>query len=164
MRKLRASRLALLAIIVALGYLSVVHHRHEARLRAALAHYKSRSDRSFARVLARPVVLELPDQYTLGELIEEIKVRTHWTGLPNGLPIFVDGVGLREAGKSLTSLVQESTTEEPLPLLEHLRRMLEPMGLAYQVRDGAILITSRKAVEAAPASGDPVGGDEEDAD
>jgi hypothetical protein len=164
MRRVQAGTLILLLIIVALGYGLVVHQRREGRLRAALALYKRRSHQGFVRVLNRPVILELPDEFSLGELIEEIKVRTHWPGLPNGLPIFIDAPGLREAGESLTSLVQEPPSEEPLPLLEHLRLMLEPLGLGYQVKDGAILITSRKAVDAAPASWDQAGEDGEDPD
>jgi hypothetical protein len=162
MRRVRVGTLILLLILVALGCGLVVHQRREGRLRAALALYKRRSHQGFVRALNRPVLLELPEEVSLGELVEEIKVRTHWPGLPNGLPIFIDADGLREAGTSWTSLVQESPSEEPLPLLEHLRLMLEPLGLAYQVKDGAILITSRKAVDADPTSWDQAGEDGED--
>jgi hypothetical protein len=148
---------------VALGYGLIVHQRREARLQAALALYQRLAQQSFVRALNRPVILvKLPDETPLAELIEAIKLRTQGPGLPRGLPIFIDSVGLREVGQSLDSPVTKPSWEEPLPLRVRLRLVLEPLGLAYQVKDGAILITSRKAVDAAPPSGDQAGEDEEE--
>ena len=161
MRRVRVGTWILLLIVVALGYGLVVHQRREAQLQAALTLYRSRASRSFVRQLNRGVILALWDGISLGELIEEVKARTQGPGLPHGVPIFIDASALREAGKTLISPVKQPPGQ-PLPLQQHLRLILEPVGLAYQVKDGAILITSRKAVDAAPASGDQTGEDEED--
>ena len=71
----------------------------------------------------------------------------------NGLPILVDPEGLREAGQSLSSPVAAPPADEPgVParsLRQQLQMILEPLGLAAEVKEGAIVITSRARVDEA---------------
>jgi hypothetical protein len=160
--QIRPSTWILLALIAVLGSGLVVRQRQEARLRAALALYQGRAHKSFVRLLNRPIPLVWPDETPLAEVIGEIKLRTQGPGLPQGLPITIDTAGLEEAVQSLTSPVKGTSMDEPLPLRERLARILEPLGLAYRVQNDSIRITSRRAVEAAPASLDQAAEDEED--
>ena len=67
----------------------------------------------------------------------------------------VDPDGLREAGRSLTTPMAappEDPNGKPLSLGQNLRMVLEPLGLAAEVRDGAIVITARSRVDERPTS------------
>ena len=65
--------------------------------------------------------------------------------------ILVDPDGLREAGQTLESPVRRRRRTPPpgsrCRLGRQLRIILEPLGLAAEVKDGAIVITSRGRVE-----------------
>ena len=77
---------------------------------------------------------------------------------PQGLPVLVDPDGLREAGQTLESPVKvppkDPVTGNPLSIGRQLRIVLEPLGLAVDVKDGAIVITSRGRVEEPAAAED----------
>jgi hypothetical protein len=151
MKRIRSATIVLLALILALGYHLVTGQRREARLRAALALYKGRATDDLDKIMGRSVPMDWPKGTPLGEAIEQIKGGTpaSW-GFPKGLPILVDPDGLREAGQSLTSPMAappEDPNAKPLSLRRKLRMILEPLGLAAEVRDGAIVITARSRVE-----------------
>jgi len=149
-KRIRLSTVLLLVVILVLGYALEVQQGKEARLRAALALYKRRSQGKIQSVLDLPIFLDWPDETSLEEVIERIKVSSSGTGLfPRGIPIYVDPVGLQQAGKTLSSRVNAPPPDEIvslLPLREKLRVILEPLGLAFQVKDASIVITSREAV------------------
>jgi hypothetical protein len=150
-------------LILVLGYFLAVRQRREARLRAALALYKSRATGEIADLMGRWIPLDWPQDTPLGEAIEHIKAGTKagtaftW-GFPKGLPILVDPEGLREAGASLSSPVAtppDDSSSTQFSLRQKLRIILEPLGLAYQVKGGAIVITSRsRAVAQSDAADD----------
>ena len=58
---------------------------------------------------------------------------------------------VREAGEDATKL--SALASDALTLGEHLRRVLQPLGLDYQVKDGFLMITSKESIDA------PVGTD-----
>jgi hypothetical protein len=97
--------------------------------------------------------LEWTDRIPLGEAVR--RIANCAPRLPDwfhkGLPIYVDPDGLRDAGKTLESPVKappkDPVTGEPLPLARQLRAMLEPLGLAAEIREGEIVITSRGRVD-----------------
>ena len=127
----------------------VVQQRKEARLRAALALYKLRAHADvIARFRNSAPILDWPDQTPLGEVVEQIQfcTRRGWPMFPLGVPIVVDPAGLQATGKSLTSPVQRPPADQELSLARKLRAVLEPLGLACNVKDAAIIITARAMV------------------
>ncbi len=67
-----------------------------------------------------------------------------WT---NGghLPIYIDPVGLPEAQKTRTSAV--TVPALPQPIGKTLSDVLKPLGMAYLIKDGMLMITSKEAVD-----------------
>ncbi len=142
-------------LILVLGYALIRQQRKEARLRDALAAYKSRADQKIVGVLGGWMPLGWPDGTPLEGAIQRIKSASSAGGrspsFPKGIPIYVDGEALRRTGKTLQSPVK-AAAPDPVntvgpTLREKLRSFLEPMGLAYEVKDGAIMITTPDAVE-----------------
>jgi hypothetical protein len=158
MKRIRPVNVLLVALIVILGYSLATRQRREARLRAVLAVYQKRATDHIARIMGRSFTMDWPDDTTLGEAIEQIQARpAGLLGFPKGLPVLVDPDGLREAGQSLGTPVKAPPPDDPsngkwLSLRQKLRIVLEPLGLAAEARDGAIVITSRGRVDQAAAS------------
>jgi hypothetical protein len=148
MKRIHPGTVLLLALILVLAYSLVIRQRREARLREALALYKERAGGDLRLVMRSNPPLEWPGGTPLGKAIKRIvdspPARYRF---PQGLPILVDPDGLREAGQTLDSPVQappkDAAIGEPLPLRQQLRIILEPLGLAAEIKDGAIVITSR---------------------
>jgi hypothetical protein len=76
----------------------------------------------------------------LEDALETVKTATKGEALPNGLPIYVDPVGLQEAERTMISEVTLVTAGKPLK--DALRAALEPLGLTYVAKDGLVTITS----------------------
>jgi hypothetical protein len=137
----------------------VAQHRREMRLRQALLFFRTRvHQRIYDRLndpskwLGNSPRLPLSPGGTarLDEVIAVFRVfvARPFPGLRSGFPVEVDPVGLKEAGQSLTSPAQlPPATSEDVSLHEQLRRILEPMNLTYEIKDGTVLITSRQAVQ-----------------
>lgn len=162
MKRPRPATVLLLTLILVLGYSLVVRQRREARLRAALAIYKERAGGYLDREMAAARVLEWPEGTTLAEAVRRISDRNPASFyFPRGLPILVDPDGLREAGQTLESPLKappkDAATAEgrPLSLARQLQIVLEPLGLAAEVKDGAIVITSRARVDREASVADP---------
>jgi hypothetical protein len=80
------------------------------------------------------------DQETpLEDVLKYIKSATS-TATDNGIPIYVDPVGLQEADRTMTSPVRLDL--EGVPLKMSLRLLLKQLGLTYTVKDGLLMITS----------------------
>jgi hypothetical protein len=78
----------------------------------------------------------------LEDVLKFIKKTTTRPG-DNGLPIYVDPVGLQEAEATMTSPV--SIDVKGTPLKDALRKVLKPLHLTYQVKDGLLTITSESS-------------------
>jgi hypothetical protein len=89
------------------------------------------------------VPMKFPDETALDDILKHIKQSTTSSEFPNGIPIYVDPLGLQEAEKSLTSTVQIDL--EGVPLRRTLQLVLKQLGLAYIVEDGMIYITSQES-------------------
>ncbi len=151
MKRLHLSTLLLLALIAGLGYLTVEGQRREARLRAALAMYQERAGTDLDDwVMALHVITpwDRPQDACLRDVVRWIHEFPQAVRMfPRGVPVLVDTEGLREAGQTLDSRL---TTLPPEPgsaavepnLREKLRIILDPLGLAAEVRGGSIVITS----------------------
>jgi hypothetical protein len=68
-----------------------------------------------------------------------------------GIPIYVDPVGLTEAEKAMSSLVNVSAMHQPIG--KTLENVLDQLGIAYSVRDGWLMITSKESLDRPFADG-----------
>jgi hypothetical protein len=136
--------IALLAVVIDL-YL--VRRRQEQTL-AALAVYRRPLIEGTYEVLDEPLDLTYPDGASLEDVLKELKRAT--TGkpkLPAGIPIYVDPMGLQEANRTMKSQVRRPGPPSASTLGEHLRRVLEPLGLCYQIMDGLLMITAMESTD-----------------
>jgi hypothetical protein len=89
--------------------------------------------------LEQPVTMAFPEETPLREVLKYIKAATQGPG-DDGIPIYVDPVGLNEAARTLESPV--TLDLEGVPLKTTLRLLLKQLGLTYTVKDGLLTITS----------------------
>jgi hypothetical protein len=92
--------------------------------------------------LERRVDLKV-DKAPLEDVLKAVRSATKTPNLPNGIPIYVDPVGLQEAEKTMLSPV--TIVNGVVPLEEALRTALQPLGLVYTVKDGLLTVTSAEA-------------------
>lgn len=101
--------------------------------------------------LERPIPMTFETATRLGDVLEYIRKETVSDDMKNGIPIYVDDLGLQEAEQTLESPIQINL--EGIPLRMTLELMLRQLDLAYHVYpDGLIEITSktREHAEADP--------------
>lgn len=91
--------------------------------------------------LEKPVSMPFGNETPLEEVIKYIKTATTGTGLEQGIPIYVDPVGLSEAEKTMASPV--TLNLDGVPLKKSLKLMLSQLDLTYTVKDGLMTITSK---------------------
>jgi hypothetical protein len=101
--------------------------------------------------LERPVTLRCPDGTTLADVLKFIEDATRDRD-GQGIPIYVDQIGLQEAEQTLTSKVSINLERGPVETL--LRLCVKQLELMYDVRDGLLVITSGE--HPLPADADPV--------
>jgi hypothetical protein len=151
-------RTALLFVaIIALGFVLFREQRRTARLREALVVFQTSAHGRIYGRLNRPIFLgsspTVPwnEEIGLRELIRDLEVFTkqpNFAGLSGGLPIEADPAGLNEVGQSLQSRVKlPPAPKVEISIPELLERVLGPLGLAFRIDDGKLLLTSRQAVE-----------------
>ena len=91
------------------------------------------------KLLEEQVPIRFPSPTPLEDLLKHVKKTT--TALDGkGIPIFVDPISLQEAEKSMTSTVVFDVADVPLKTSLHV--CLQQLGLAYQVKDGFLQITT----------------------
>jgi hypothetical protein len=148
--RLRLSTLILLIIIFGMAIALVLQQKREARLRSALRSARSLNDEAIrvalnqpfeAKFLARNPLARPP----LDQLLTEIKRRTSNGVLWNGVPIYVDPIGLQEAGVTMASSVTVSS--KAMPIKEALEEALGQLKLDYVVRDGFLCISSKESTD-----------------
>jgi ribosomal protein L7/L12 len=93
--------------------------------------------------LDEPVAMRFSDETPLDDVLKYIQSSTKSPEMPNGIPVYVDPIGLQEAEKSLTSTVRIDL--EGVPLRRTLQLVLKQIGLVYHVEDGMIFITSKES-------------------
>jgi hypothetical protein len=86
------------------------------------------------------VPMQFPNKLPLVEVLKYIRTATRGA-TSDGIPFAFDTEGLKRAGQTRASLV--SIDIEDRPLKESLAELLQPLGLAYEVRDGVLTITSK---------------------
>jgi hypothetical protein len=82
----------------------------------------------------------------LEDVLAHIQAQTKSQELPDGIPIYVDPVGLNEAEKTMTSPITFDV--KGIALRESLRLLLKQLGLLYTVKDGLLSITSESSEDA----------------
>ena len=121
----------------------------EAQLAAKKAEIAQRESEHTVKQLARelllydamlkPIPMSFGHATPLEDVPRYIKKETCSSALPNGLPIYVDPVGLHAAEKTMTSPVQIEL--EGVPLATTFRLILKQLGLSYQLKDGLLTIS-----------------------
>jgi hypothetical protein len=97
--------------------------------------------------LEKPVDMHFANETPIEDVIKYVKSATSGTTLPQGLPIYIDPVGLQEAEKTMTSPVSIDLAK--VPLGTSLDLLLGQLGLKYSVRGGVLRVTSQASEEAA---------------
>ena len=108
---------------------------------AAIGPVDANDDRS-QKVLAelgKPLLMSFKEETPLEDVLKYIKQSTTGAAFPNGLPLYVDPIGLSEADKTSNSTVR-NVDLEGVPLKTTLRLVLEQLDLTYVVRDGLLTI------------------------
>jgi hypothetical protein len=151
-KRMRSGNLLVILVVMTLGCILISQQADEVRLRGLLARYKGRYHKKVVvRLHNAAPTLDWPDQTPLGEVIEQIKVGTQsQPGMPmfqRGVPVVIDAAGLEEAGRSLSSPVPRPPADQELSLGKKLQTVLKPLGLACQVKDATIVITSERMVD-----------------
>ena len=157
--RLRLSTLILLIIIFGMAVTLVLQQQREARLRSALRSARNAaSDKAILMALDQPFDAKLIPRPTLALLLQEIKrvtsndwevtsngwVVTSNGGLWDGIPIYVDRIGLQEAGVTMNSPVTVSS--KAVTIRKALQDALGQLKLCYTVKDGWMLITSKESI------------------
>ena len=93
-------------------------------------------------LLARKYALDLPEGSTLEQLLKAMKSATSSKDDP-GIPIFVDPLGLQQAGQTMESIVD---LKRGGTLADVLQRAVRLLQLGYDVRDGFLCIDSRMGI------------------
>ena len=99
---------------------------------------------SILKRLEQPVILKWSNGDSLADVIERIRVITETPSFPSGLSIFMQ---LDGSESSYEPLEMPDPVRGELPIGEQLRRFLEPMGLRYELRNGAVMIVPREAAD-----------------
>jgi hypothetical protein len=89
----------------------------------------------------------------LEDVLKFVKSATRKGPDDNGIPIYVDPVGLLEAERTLATPV--SFTTKGKPLKSSLERLLKSIGLTYVVKDGLLTVTARTSDDRVPAKDTP---------
>ncbi len=90
------------------------------------------------RVVAIPFTQETP----LRDVFTYLSESTKGPDLPNGLPIYVDPVGLAETEVTHDAPISLVMPLEGVPLRTSLKLLLRQVGLAYAIDDGLLIISS----------------------
>ncbi len=96
--------------------------------------------------LEEPVAMKFLDETPLENIIEHIKKSTKSSDMPNGIPIYVDPIGLSEADKTMASPVRNLELEG-VPLRRTLQLALTQLDLGYFIVDGMLYITSLESAD-----------------
>ena len=103
--------------------------------------------------LDEPIEMPFESETPLEDILNYIKQATADKDLQQGLPIYVDPVGLEEAAETRDSPVTINLSG--VPLRTTLRLMLRQIGLSYTILDGVLIISTEDQLEELLASRPP---------
>lgn len=102
--------------------------------------------------LKQTVPMSFEEETPLEDVLKHIKAATPFPG-GKSIPIYVDPIGLSEADKTMASTVR-NVHLDGIPLKTTLRLLLDQLDLAYSIRSGFLMISSREE-PVTPAYVDP---------
>jgi hypothetical protein len=110
---------------------------------------EAQDDRSqrIATELGKLVDMPFAQETPLEDVLKHVRASTKNGTFAEGIPIYVDPVGLQEAEKTMSSPVTFNVDQ--VPLRTALRLMLKQLGLTYHVKDGLLSITAMYSHDAA---------------
>ena len=97
--------------------------------------------------LGESVPMSFNEDTPLEDVLKYVKQATKTSAFPDGIPIYVDPIGLQEAEKSMTSTVRNMDLSG-VPLKVTLKLLLNQLDLTYKVKDGLLTITSNESADA----------------
>ncbi len=97
-------------------------------------------NRKIREALDNPVSMPFTSETALEDVVKYIKTATSAPGMMQGIPIYVDPVGLSEAEKTMASPI--TLTLEGVPLRTSLSLLLKQLDLVYHIQGGVLMITS----------------------
>ncbi len=111
--------------------------------------FEAKDDRSqrIAAELGKLVDMQFPNETPLEDVIKYIRSCTKSATFPEGIPIYVDPIGLQEAEKTKISPVTFDIKQ--VALRTSLALMLKQLAMGYQVKDGLLTITSQESLDEA---------------
>jgi hypothetical protein len=150
--RIRLSTLILLTLVAGLSIALYVEHEREMQLAKALRFARHFNEEALTNALDKPFRMAATPSgtTTLVGLLRYIKQESITGYLWNGAPVFLDPDGLKEAGLTQAKVITIPSTGASIKTV--LAEELGKLKLGYVVKDGILTITSREAIEKAPAS------------
>jgi RNA polymerase sigma factor (sigma-70 family) len=96
--------------------------------------------KAILEALEKPIAMDFSTETPLEDVKKYIQDATKGPSLPNGIPIYIDPIGLQDADKSMSDTVTLALADTPLK--HTLRLLLRQVSLLYTVKDGLLIITS----------------------
>ena len=100
----------------------------------------AKADRAVRAQLERPLVLDYPAGTSLELVIKDLRGQTACAWLPDGIPFYIEPIGLQEAERTMSSEVTIDLDDIPLEVT--LRLCFRQLGMVYVIKDGLLWITS----------------------
>lgn len=142
-RRFLQIRLSWLMVLVAVsGVIALGLLRGPAWVERAKAY---RVNRPILQRLDRAIPADATPPATLFEALELVQAATADVGMPTGVMIYVDPIGLLEAETRPNAPVKVRI--EGMTARDLLRESLEPLGLDYQVKAGLLTVSHRQAMD-----------------
>jgi hypothetical protein len=115
--------------------------------RGAVRYWFDPRPQAISAALERPLAMPFARETPLEDVLEYIKASTRVEHLPDGIPIYVDPVGLTESEKTMASPI--SLDLRGVPLRKSLSLLLQQIDLTYTVDGGLLTITSPTRISVA---------------
>jgi hypothetical protein len=93
------------------------------------------------------ITMHVARDESLEDVLKRLKVMSISSRVPNGLPIYVDPIGLQEADATMMTTPGSDLDAKGESLKVFLNRVLKPMGLVSQLRDGLVTVTSKESLD-----------------
>ncbi len=104
--------------------------------------------------LGKPLSMSFKEETPLDDVLKYIKQSTTGAAFPDGLPLYVDPIGLSEADKTINSTVRNIGLEG-VPLRTTLKLVLDQLDLTYVIKDGFLRVTSKQSADQNEQGGTP---------